>query len=236
MSSDPNKQGQYPPPQWESQPQRGAYPAPPNPAVNYRVSTSAPPETSPTDLGLCLPNIDPCFSASSTRVRKFSLNTRRDDQPATTSASATPSSRHVWHAAPRHVCSLPARPTRHPAAAYGLPESAGTTAADRHRVSVLQTAQGTLYRFTIWVGQVLIDPRFAVLGSKPQMMDVAPTANVSSKNVSSHPCPPKHKPLYQPIQHIHTFATPGQCHLSVEEGHYILSRGSRPSTVRMGSP
>lgn len=42
MSSDPNKQGQYPPPQWESQPQRGAYPAPPNPAVNYRVSTSVP--------------------------------------------------------------------------------------------------------------------------------------------------------------------------------------------------
>lgn len=42
MSSDPNKQGQYPPPQWDSAPQRGApYPAqPPYPAQhqnNYRV-------------------------------------------------------------------------------------------------------------------------------------------------------------------------------------------------------
>ena len=36
MSSDPNKPGQYPPPQWDSQPQRGAYPVPPH----YRVSTS----------------------------------------------------------------------------------------------------------------------------------------------------------------------------------------------------
>ncbi|KAL2042670.1 hypothetical protein N7G274_004429 [Stereocaulon virgatum] len=35
MSSDPNKQGQYPPPQWESQPQRGAYPAP-SQALTYR--------------------------------------------------------------------------------------------------------------------------------------------------------------------------------------------------------
>ena len=40
MSSDPNKQGQYPPPQWESQPQRGAYPAP-SQALNYRVRLPA---------------------------------------------------------------------------------------------------------------------------------------------------------------------------------------------------
>ena len=36
MSSDPNKQGQYPPPQWDSQPSRGAYPVPQQP-LNYRV-------------------------------------------------------------------------------------------------------------------------------------------------------------------------------------------------------
>ncbi|KAK3169064.1 hypothetical protein OEA41_005512 [Lepraria neglecta] len=40
MSSDPNKQGQYPPPQWESQPQRGAYPAP-SQALNYRPPPQA---------------------------------------------------------------------------------------------------------------------------------------------------------------------------------------------------
>lgn len=36
MSSDPHKQGQYPPPQWESQPPRGAYPIPQQ-VLNYRV-------------------------------------------------------------------------------------------------------------------------------------------------------------------------------------------------------
>lgn len=43
MSSDPNKQGQYPPPQWDNAPQRGApYPAqppyPPQHPNSYRVS------------------------------------------------------------------------------------------------------------------------------------------------------------------------------------------------------
>ena len=41
MSSDSNKEGQYPPPQWENQPPRGAYPLPQQ-ALNYRVRTACP--------------------------------------------------------------------------------------------------------------------------------------------------------------------------------------------------
>ncbi|KAF6219593.1 hypothetical protein HO133_004062 [Letharia lupina] len=48
MSSDPNKPGQYPPPQWDSQPQRGAYPVPPHyrgpPQPGYGSSPSTPGE------------------------------------------------------------------------------------------------------------------------------------------------------------------------------------------------
>lgn len=93
-------------------------------------------------------------------------------------------------------------------------------------------------RFThshLGMRQALIDPRFAVQVLKHPMMDAAPTASVSSKNVSSHQSLPRHKPLCQPTQHIHIFATLGQCHLNVVEDQSILSRGSRPSTVRMGS-
>lgn len=140
MSSDPNKQGQYPPPQWESQPQRGAYPAP-SQALNYRVRH---PASSSTYLPRRIPLTS--RSASSPKLRKFTINTRRDGHSTPTSACATPStSRDV--SSSRNVFSLPARSKRCPAPAHGIPESAGTEAEDGHRLSILQTAQGTSKKY-----------------------------------------------------------------------------------------
>ncbi|MCJ1271621.1 hypothetical protein MMC22_011525 [Lobaria immixta] len=47
MSSDSNKEGQYPPPQWESQPPRGAYPLPQQ-ALSYRGPPHSQPYPNPS--------------------------------------------------------------------------------------------------------------------------------------------------------------------------------------------
>ncbi len=77
--------------------------------------------------------------APSPRVRKFSIDTRRHGHSAPTATRATPT-----HVSPRHVLAIPARPTWWASTAtHAIPESAGTKAADRNRVPVLQTTQGT---------------------------------------------------------------------------------------------
>ena len=82
---------------------------------------------------------------------------------------------------------------------------------------------------------VLIVYRFAARVSKLQMMDVAPIANVSSKNAFSLPSPPRRKPSCRPTPRIRISETLGPCHPNVAGDQSIHNRGSRPSMVHTDS-
>ena len=146
MSSDPNKPGQYPPPQWDSQPQRGAYPIPPHYRVSSATSIISHSHHHHHHHHLSLSFSSPsfpvplltqtCKGPTSTRLRKFSINTWRDGDSTSTS---TRSPRYaIRDATSRYVFSLWASGSSdYGATSYGLSESTGTETEDGHRVSIL---------------------------------------------------------------------------------------------------
>ena len=145
MSSDPNRQGQYPPPQWENQPQRGAYPLPPQPPpANYRVRPSHSRLTRPsrTSRSVVLTLfILRAGSSTSTRLRELPIDSRRDgDSPSTAASSSSP--RHVSNASGTYVRPVSTRPTGPPASSYAVSYPARSSTTDGHRLPILQTSEG----------------------------------------------------------------------------------------------
>ena len=133
MSSDPNKEGQYPPPQWESQPPRGAYPLPQQ-ALDYRVWSGF--TRGDGDIAADLADQWCIGTAERTTVCQLCLR-HGHSTPATKSATSRPlpssSLRHVFWPSSRS-------PSRWSAAAHEL-QPAGAPATNGDRVSILPKTQ-----------------------------------------------------------------------------------------------
>ena len=220
MSSDPNKPGQYPPPQWDSQPQRGAYPVPPH----YRVGTS----TLATSLSRCgLANV------SSQRVLNRATEVLPQHQARWLHYLLLNRAIQICDTEyPPTTCMLPTGPRileRWDNLTWAIRVNRHQGSERPSRVDTVDDARYVGARF-ILLRVMLMGCRFVARASRHQMTVVVPTVSASSKNASSHQSPPKRKPSYQPTLHTHISATPGLCHPNVVEDRCTPNRGSLLST------
>ena len=145
MSKDHDQQqGQYPPPQWDSQTSRGPYPATPQSGPGYLVS----------DPYIILPRLYSeswlliLFHAGSTHLPSLpptiTLRTRRDGHSTSTAVAAT--ARSLPPSTLRHVpgtsaaCTLSAQSSRPPPRSSTRPDelqSTGATATHSNSLPVL---------------------------------------------------------------------------------------------------